>query len=97
VIIFVLPLLASCFSNNEVEFKSEAEKLCNCVRSKDSISSLDTLKKIDLSELNYSRCASELAVDPFQNVFKDALKSRCPDLYIRHENYLKQASRNFSQ
>lgn len=97
VIIFVLPLLVSCFSNTNSEFKLQAEKICDCVNSADSISNLDTLNKIDFSELNYFGCASKLEVDPFQSTFKDALKSNCPELQIRHENYLKQASRTFNQ
>lgn len=96
-VILFLPFLVSCFSNSEAEFKSEAEKMCNCVNSADSISNLDTLKKIDFSELNYFRCASKLEVDPFQNEFKDALKSSCPDLQKRHENYLIQSNRTFNQ
>jgi hypothetical protein len=96
-IILFLPILASCFSNSEAEYKSAAEKMCACVHQADSISNLDPLKKMDYSELDYSRCASELEVDPFRNEFKSALKSSCPDLNIRHESYLKEATRTFNQ
>jgi hypothetical protein len=96
-VILVLPLLVSCFSNSEAEYKSAAEKFCNCVNRADSISNLDTLNKMDYTELDYSKCASKLEVDPFQNEFNSALKSSCPDLNVRHEKYLKQASRSFNQ
>ncbi len=97
IVVLILPILMSCFSHSEAEFKVEAEKMCKCINSADSISRLDTLSKMDFSMLNYSRCAAQLEVNPFSTEFGNALKENCPANQSRHKIYLELKENTFIQ
>ncbi len=95
-VLLALPLLCSCFSHSEDEYVLQAEKMCKCVQRADSVTNLDTLKKLDYSELNFARCASSIDVDPTAKEFITILKKTCPSLNQRHVDYLEKMKMGFN-
>jgi hypothetical protein len=96
-VLLSLPALYSCFSHSENEYALQSEKMCECVNSLDSISNLDTLRLMDFSELNYSRCASTLEVDPASEELIKAIKKICPALNQRSSDYIGKMKKVFNQ
>jgi hypothetical protein len=95
-VLLALSVLCSCFSHSEEEYALQAEKMCKCVQNADSVSNLDTLKKLDFSELNFARCASTVEVDPTSKEFITILKKTCPSLNQRHADYLEKMKKGFN-
>ena len=83
-IILLTSILSACVSVSKDEYINSARNLCQCMAEKDSIDSKDTLRKIDLKQINYVNCLRKLALDPFSEEIKRAIHSECPSLDSYH-------------
>ncbi len=92
--------LTSCGGPDNAEFEKAAGKICDCMKKNNekraAEKAADTLGlNIDMTDLDYSLCALEVAldVDPFDAKMGEAIGSKCPDLKATHDKYVKDAKK----
>jgi hypothetical protein len=92
-------LLMSCSGGpDQAEFDTAAGKICDCMSKKNEeaakAAESDTLGfNVDMTDLNYSLCALEVAfdVDPFDEKMGTSIETKCPDLKDVHAEYVKSS------
>jgi hypothetical protein len=92
--------MTSCGGPDNAEFEKAAGKICDCMKKADekraAEKAADTLGlNIDMTDLDYSLCALEVAfdVDPFDAKMTEAIGNKCPDLKETHKKYVDGAKK----